>query len=245
MPSSHNEPHLSLAAPEPWHAAGRHVLTDGDEEPVNGVNALSRMAVLADRLGTCSSTQRQHQAWCCRVSSSNACFVVSRDPVLQLAGTNMGESPSSSTGPASPRIAQQHVNSAVNTKAPYQATLVPRTGYSWEGEDDTRCVLWPVKTTESGRSSVVSLRKHAISTACHRGRRLFLLVLRQGIYVWSVPAEAVPSWLHLGSNCSTRAATSPSTRKTPTPDRRDRRRPFPRTGPWGSCRASCPRHASN
>lgn len=171
MPSSHNEPHLSLA-PEPWHAAGRHVLTDGDEEPVDGVVAVSRMAVSADWLGTCSSTPRQHQGWCCRVPSSNACFLASRDPVLQLAGTNKGGSPSSSTGPASPRIAQQHVNSAVNTMAPCQATLVPRTGYSWEGEVDTQCVLWPVKTTENGRSSVVSLRKHAISTACHRGRCL-------------------------------------------------------------------------
>lgn len=200
MPSSHNEPHLSLAAPEPWHAAGRHVLTDGDEEPVNGVNALSRMAVLADWLGTCSSTQRHHQAWCCRVPSSNACFVVSRDPVLQLAGTNMGESPSSSTGPASPCITQQHVNSAVNTKAPCQATLVPRTGYSWEGEDDTRCVLWPVKTSENGRrrsrggthlrsfSENTPFPQHAIEAAA-----FFLVVLRQEIYVWSVPVLA-PSW---------------------------------------------------
>lgn len=76
-----------------------------------------------------------------------------RDPHLPASHS------STSTPPSTPR-----------RRARLHSSLEP--GILGKGRWDTRCVLWPVKTTENGRSSVVSLRKHAISTACHSGRRL-------------------------------------------------------------------------
>jgi hypothetical protein len=125
------------------------------------------MAVSADWLGTCSSTPRQHQGAVAEAAAPIACSLVSRDPVLQLTGTNKGESPSSSTVPASPRIAQQHVNSAVNTavstrrRARLHSSLEP--GFPGRGELDSRSRAWPVKnhrewpTTLQCGSTVVAI----------------------------------------------------------------------------------------
>lgn len=175
--------------------------------------------------------------WCCRVPSSSACFLVSRDPVLQRAGTNMGEGEfsSSSTVPASPRIAQQHVNSAVNTRrrARLHSSLEP--GILGNGELDSRC-----RASACQELSVVAPLPQNTPFPLHPTPAAALPQGRQ----WTTTASP-QTCSRPGSSGDGRTSAPKRPRKTLTTCRRDRRRPFPRTGPWGSCRASCPRHASN
>lgn len=215
MPSSHNEPHMSLA-PDPWHAAGRPVLTDGDEEPVDGVNALSRMAVSADWLGTCSSTPRQHQGWLVLPSPQLQCLFPRLPGSRPPAGRNQhgrGRIPKLVDGPrisshrtAARQLRRQH-------KAPCQATLVPRTRYSWERGARQPVPCFCLSRTFSGGTVAA---KYAISTASHTGR---CLASRQAMDNYRIPPEMVPSgllwgWQDLSPNTSTEDADNLQTRST-------------------------------